>query len=989
MRQWRCFSEKFLLVGVCLGLFVPEVRAVLQETQEALKKKHDEVFQEGRRLYFQGEFEAAKQKFHEAVLISQQIPGEPDVLSLKYEGLCYQYQDELDQALALFHEALQEQERLDFYPDGIADALNNIGWALYLKGDYAQALEYLEKAEAIVKDEAVPPGHTMWVPGRILTNRGAVYSALGNYSMAFKYLQDVLEQGENFNDKMNQTRALQYLGNLERSWGNFTKALECYEKAIRVGRTAYDQPYNQAYLVEALNNLGVLYGQQRRSDRAHAVFQEALAIGRQLGTRRLIASSLINLGNLARAQGKTEEALRYHRQALSLSEEVALRPMMGLALAELGWDWLGRRPLQRPMGRALESAPTLPTGRGLEDRAQESAPTLPTGRAQESAPTPPTDRGLESAPTRAIQFFQRALEVGGGTLSPDVKMSVYSGLANAYETLGNWEKAEEYYRLAIESVEKVRLETLTEDRKIGFWQIKQETVERAISLLHRRHEKEPQAGYDAQAFAYTERARARAFLDLLAEAKVKVRRGLSPEVQQQEQAIFRKISKIRKKLLQENLSTTETTKLEQDLARAEERLHEFQQQLRLTHPAYAALQYPEPFDLRKVQHEVLGPDTLLLEFMLGEKQSFLWAVSKKECRMVALPARAEIEKRVECYRQVITWPPSSQESFARYFHQAQRLYDLLLKPIEKTLNQYEQVVIVPDGLLHYLPFETLVMRPVTRKTVHPHLLLSNHRMSYASSASALGLLHTGRGGSNGKERQLLAYADPVFKTSFSRRRDTESTETTQKAYGKLVEITRSLYRERGLSLDPLPYTREEVNNIAALYPRKSSKVYVGPAATESSVKAEAIDHFDYLHFATHGLIDEEVPARSGVVLSLVDQEEEDSILQMNEIFNLSLNADLVVLSACQSGLGKLVRGEGVIGLTRAFMYAGASSVVVSLWNVRDDSTAEFMRRFYQHLRAGKSKPEALRQAKLDMIRSERPAYWFPYFWAPFVIIGRG
>jgi CHAT domain-containing protein len=192
-----------------------------------------------------------------------------------------------------------------------------------------------------------------------------------------------------------------------------------------------------------------------------------------------------------------------------------------------------------------------------------------------------------------------------------------------------------------------------------------------------------------------------------------------------------------------------------------------------------------------------------------------------------------------------------------------------------------------------------------------------------------------------------------------------------------------------MSLEPLPYTREEIKGIRALYPRKASKVYVGPAATEASFKRENLDHFNCLHFATHGLIDEEVPARSGVVFSLVDEKEEDGVLQMNEIFNLNLNADLVVLSACQSGLGKVVRGEGIIGLTRAFMYAGADSVVVSLWNVRDSSTAAFMKSFYKHLRAGKGKAEALRHAKLDMIRSDIRMYRFPYFWAPFVLIGNG
>lgn len=951
-----------VFVGLCLGLFVPDGRAVPQESRGTLEKRREEAFQEGRRLYFLGDFEAAKQKFREAVLLHRKAHGYPDILSLKYEGLCYQYQDDLDQALALFHEALQEEERLKPpYPSGVADALNNIGWVLYLKGDYTHALEQLKKALAVAKDEPIPGG-PVWLKGRILTNIGAVYSALGNYVMAFKYLQDVLEWGKFHNDKMNQTRALQQLGNLERSWGNLARALECYEEAVRVGREAYDQLYNRAYLVEALNDLATLYAQLRRYDQAHAAFQEALAISHRLSTRRLIGQCLNNLGNLFRDQGKIPEALSYHREAWQMSREAGLIPMMAMALGELGVDYL------------------------RSERYQD-----------------------------AVAYLNRALEVGGPSMTAELKARVYLGLAEAHEKLGEWQKALEYYRLAIESIEQVRLGALTEDRKIGFWQTKQATFEQAISLLHRLHEKDPQSGYDAQAFAYAERGRARAFLDMLTEARVNVQQGLSPQVLEEERAISREMIRLNKALLREGLSRTERAKLEKDFAGVEERVREFRQRLRLTYPAYADLHSPEPFDLQRVRREVLDERTLLIEFLVGEEKSFLWAISKNESRMVTLPGRAEIERQVKRYRQVITSPPSNGESFNRYFSLARRLYRVLLEPIEKTLKPYDHLIIVPDGILHYLPFETLVARPVTRKTVQPRFLVSSHRISYASSASVLGLLRAGRAESDGKDTRWLAYADPVFRNhrtgaenaergrggdagtrgdchvSVSPAHRVTKSQRPLRLSGetRLVDVTRSLYRRRGMSLDPLPYSREEVKSIAALYPKTATKLYVAQEATESSVKREKLERYNQLHFATHALIDEEVPARSGVVLSLIGEEEEDGILQMGEVFNLRLKADMVVLSACQSGLGKLVRGEGLIGLTRAFIYAGASSVVVSLWNVRDRSTAEFMRRFYGHLRAGKSRVEALRQAKLDLLRSDIPAYRHPYYWAAFVLVGRG
>jgi len=186
---------------------------------------------------------------------------------------------------------------------------------------------------------------------------------------------------------------------------------------------------------------------------------------------------------------------------------------------------------------------------------------------------------------------------------------------------------------------------------------------------------------------------------------------------------------------------------------------------------------------------------------------------------------------------------------------------------------------------------------------------------------------------------------------------------------------------------PLPSSREEVLEIGGLFPPDRRTLRLGRQATEASVKRERLTDYRILHFATHAVMDEEVPALSGVVLSLVDTGEEDGVLRMNEIFNLHLDADLVVLSACQTGLGKLVKGEGMVGLTRAFLYAGSPRVVVSLWEVNDLAMPEFMKKFYDGIRRGENAATALRRAKLAMLQSDSPAYHHPYFWAPFVLVG--
>jgi CHAT domain-containing protein len=216
----------------------------------------------------------------------------------------------------------------------------------------------------------------------------------------------------------------------------------------------------------------------------------------------------------------------------------------------------------------------------------------------------------------------------------------------------------------------------------------------------------------------------------------------------------------------------------------------------------------------------------------------------------------------------------------------------------------------------------------------------------------------------------VAFADPLYEAADAQ-----------------VRPAKNDLAERGLDLRPLPYTRTEANNIGALFPVAQRKVFLGAEASEQNVKSAALADYRYLHFATHGVVDEEVPSRSGVILSLVGNEKEDGILQMAEIMRLNLNADLVTLSACRTGLGEVVDGEGVLGLTRAFMYAGARSVVASLWNVNDTATAELMKTFYANLKKGESKDEALRHAKLSLLHGRQVSWRNPYYWAPFVLAG--
>jgi CHAT domain-containing protein len=270
--------------------------------------------------------------------------------------------------------------------------------------------------------------------------------------------------------------------------------------------------------------------------------------------------------------------------------------------------------------------------------------------------------------------------------------------------------------------------------------------------------------------------------------------------------------------------------------------------------------------------------------------------------------------------------------------------------------------------LHYLPFETL---RAAGPGIPPQCLIERFPISYMPSVSVLAELEK-RAPARARRFDLLAYGDPAYARAVGPSSTSE-------------DLVRGIYESAGVRFPPLPNTRREVEAVGRLFPAERTKIFLGTDATEASVKHMNLSDYRLVHFATHAIVDDRIPARSGVVFSLVNTGLEDGILRMNEVFNLEMSADLVVLSACQTGLGSLIRAEGMVGLTRAFLYAGARRVAVSLWDVNDLTAPDFMQSFYRGLRQGEAPASALRSAKIEMLHSDSPVRANPYFWAPFVL----
>jgi CHAT domain-containing protein len=392
------------------------------------------------------------------------------------------------------------------------------------------------------------------------------------------------------------------------------------------------------------------------------------------------------------------------------------------------------------------------------------------------------------------------------------------------------------------------------------------------------------------------------------------------------------------------------------------------------------LRQPDPLSAKEIQ-ALLDDDTLLLNYSLGTDRSYLWLVGKNGVTSHELPNAKEISVLVRRYYSLLTDAKALEFKKAELEQVGQQLSKMLLGPVGNQLGQ-KRLVIVADGTLFYLPFAALP----ALNSQQP--LLTQHEIVHLPSATTLAILRRDNNRSTAP-KTLALLADPVFGKEDPR------------LQGKPTTIVAAQTRNRtrfvgngNLQLARLPYTETEAQNIGRLVPPNQQQSWLGFAANLANVTAPQLNDYRIVHFATHGVLDSQNPQRSGLILSRLTPNGtyQNGDLTLQEIFNLKLRAELVVLSACQTGMGqsidnvKDIQGEGLVGLTRGFMYAGTPRVMVSLWNVNDQSTAALMSQFYQNkLAKGMTPAAALRQAQLEMLRN--PKYQAPYYWAPFILQG--
>lgn len=522
--------------------------------------------------------------------------------------------------------------------------------------------------------------------------------------------------------------------------------------------------------------------------------------------------------------------------------------------------------------------------------------------------------------------------------------------------------------------------------------------------------------YAAESFRIAEAGRARSLLDMLGEVNAQITEGVPADLLKRKQDNLDRQQQIAQQLTGMAISTEQKDKpsdLEKQLDQLQTEFDQIENQIRAASPKYAALTAAQPLSLTDAQQKVLDDGTVLLEYELGSDSSYAFAVTRSGVSLFKLARRSDIDKLATDFRAQLI-PPKLQrrivgidvaadqqrglgivqgpsEDLPAFVAASSSLYKAVIEPVASIIAD-KRMLVVADGALNYIPFEALIKNADGADYASLNYLVKTNEIVYSPSASVIAAIRNSAAGSGGKN--VLLVADPVFSADDPRAKGSgpaaSSGETRGLGLGleaAVNDVAGSSTATGGLRLARLAGTRTEADEISKIAKGggAQAELWTDLNANEDNVRTRDLTSYRYVHVATHGLLDAERPQFTGVVLSLVGNKTNDGFLRTDEIFNLKLGAPLVMLSACETGLGKEKRGEGVIGLTRAFMYAGAPTVGVSLWSVADKSTAELMTDFYKRLLGGAASASAMRDAQLAMIT--RKNYSAPFYWAPFVLVG--
>lgn len=873
--------------------------------------------------------------------------------------------EKYEQALSLFRAAG------DKYRTGMT--WQSMGMSYYPLNEFRKALDCFNQALALaieLNDKRFEAGTETWVAGML--------DILGDVTKALAHYDHALTLAREGGSRLAEGSALASMGKIYSDIAEWQKALELYSQALPIF-IEVDSKQDQA---KALNNIGIAYELSGEYQKALDYLQQSLPLFRVAGNKNSEAYTLLNIGRVYRHLEQYDKALDYYNQAQTLQRGTGNRAEEAETLDEIGGTYAARSQYDKALGyheQAIQIHITTGNVRP-EAIARTRLGNVYTRLAQ---------------PEKAQEQFDEALVTFRSIGDPRGAAAALLGSARLQVKRGNLAEARKQIAESVGLIETVRAHAGSAQLRASYRATVEDAYEFYIDVLMQQHAADPAHGFDAEALQASERSRARSLVEQLNEARVDIRRGVDAGLLEKERELARDMNAKAQRELQLKLrkdSGEELATLQREISALEDEYQRVQATIRQTSPQYAALTQPQPLGLKEIQQQ-LDPDTLLLEYSLGSEHSYLWVVGSDSLKSYVLPKQDEIaqlgrkvyeslvarsvSKSIETPAQRTARIAAADTQFQQ---SAAELNRMILAPAAAELKD-KRLVIVADGALQYVPFAAL---PAANRRP----LILDHEVVSLSSASAFAVQRQNLANREPAPKTIAVIADPVFSTNDPRVKKSAETSAVAAGTRSLEHLPAGTVTAGQLSISRLPFTRTEADQILAVARNGSNLKALDFRANREIATGGELSKYRYVHFATHGYLDTTRAGLSAIVLSLYDAEgkPQDGFLRTHDVYNLKLPAELVVLSACETGLGKDVQGEGLEGLTRGFMYAGARRVIVSLWNVNDKATASLMQRLYAGmLRDGKTPAAALRAAQIEMLRT---AQWqSPYYWAPFVMQG--
>ncbi len=965
-----------------------------------------------------GEFDNAEEKYKAALDLWEKKVNDNRgrAYLLLDRGAAYQRLNSSEDAIVFYTEALRAFQQLKD-DMGVALSNYNLGSANAKLGRMSEALKFYEAAQKIYEAE----GDSFW-EARALNSMGGVNGVMGEHDEALKLYRRAVTLLSQLNDHYREGILINNMGVTYDDLGDWQQARESYDQSLSIykslkgdmskvcveGLSEQDADVCGA-AASALDNIGELYNTLGNPGAALEIFKESLAIRRTLKVKSGIGTTLSRICYSTYLEGRYKDALASCQEALSNQVQPAEPGGQVKEDYRASYTYAFMGMIHSALNESEKAIGFYEKALKLQEKAGER-------RAQAIALDRMGSSYISIGNTKeASASYDRALGLWREIKDRDGEALTLYNMARGERERGNLAEAHRLIEQAIALVESLRVNITSKQLRAYYFASKVNSYELDIDLKMQLARKGGGDDLVADALQVNERARARSLLDMLTEARIEILPDATPELKR----LMENRASIQRKLNDKTRALTvllggKYRKEQADAMAAEiDRLNleydETEARIKMQNPRYVALTKPQPLGLKEIQRELLDDRTLLLEYALGEQRSYLWVVSSTAVKWYELPKGAEIEEAARRFKQSITDSQRAVGETAQHYQArlleidneyrqaATALSRMLLGQAGGELKD-KRLLVVAEGELQSIPFGALYdpARPeASQGTVsagdgasssEPQPLVESHEIISLPSATTLAMIR-GDQRKRALSKSVAILADPVFEKDDPRLMTASRTKGTgQRPAPKAPPLEQVI---RDYALPRLMASRQEARDILAVIPSGTGLEALDFKASRATAMDPSLGQYRVVHFATHSLFNDEYPELSGIVLSLYDKDgrpQENGFLRLQDIYNLKLPVDLVVLSACRTGLGKNIRGEGLIGLTRGFMYAGAARVIASLWKVDDEATAELMKRFYQHLfRDGMTPAASLRAAQVSLREQRR--WRAPYFWAGFVLQG--